>query len=157
MTAEECARLARAVGFDGIALDYLLTGWVAAKVADPDVRPEDAPNGLAWALLLWVRRAPANLKTFEDSIRQPVPLCERCSRKFAAPRCSTCLRAHQTVEILWAADFGGVAMWLADWIGRHANDRLTVEQRVTHAELELERYLPSPWLIVMRLVAMGKV
>jgi hypothetical protein len=99
----------------------------------------------------------ARLARFEDSIWQSVPLCERCSRKFAAPRCSTCLRAHQTVEILWEADFGAVAEWLADWIGRHANDRLTVEQRVTEAELELERLLPSPMLVVMRLVAMGKV
>jgi hypothetical protein len=157
MMEEECERLAKAVGFEGIPLDYLLTRWVAAKVEDPDVRPEDAPNGLAWALLLWVRRAPANLETFWQSIWQPTPLCERCERKFCAPRCSACLRIHRTVERLWAADFPLEAKWLADWIQRHANDQLAVEQGMTDGEVELELRLPSQMLIDMRLVYKGQV
>src|SRR5262249_52053852 len=146
MWEEECEQLAKDVGFDGIPLDYLLTRWVATKVEDPEVRPEDAPNGLAWALLLWVRRAEANYDTFWDSIWQPPPLCERCERKFCAPKCSTCLRTHQTVERLWAADFRWEAKWLADWIQRHANDQLSVTQPITRAELDLELRLPPPYL-----------
>jgi hypothetical protein len=157
MTAEECAQLARDVGFDGIPLDYLVTRWVATHVRDLTLRPEDAPNVLAWSLLLWVRRSPANLETFWDSIWRPAPLCERCGRKFAAPQCSPCLRVHRTVERLWLADFRQEALWLADWIQRHASDQLSVRQPMTDAEIELEVRLPPAYLVDMRLVAAGKV
>src|SRR5262245_42220636 len=42
--------------------------WVAENIANPRVRPHDAPSGLAWGLLQWVRLAPANQTTFWGSI-----------------------------------------------------------------------------------------
>jgi hypothetical protein len=42
--------------------------WVAEHIADPSVRPQDAPGGLAWGLLQWVRLTPANQTTFWSSI-----------------------------------------------------------------------------------------
>jgi hypothetical protein len=42
--------------------------WVAENLANANVRPQDAPNGLAWGLLQWVRLTPANQATFWGSI-----------------------------------------------------------------------------------------
>jgi hypothetical protein len=42
--------------------------WVAENIANPTARPGHAPSGLAWGLLTWVRRTPANEATFWSSI-----------------------------------------------------------------------------------------
>jgi hypothetical protein len=42
--------------------------WVAEHIADAGVRPPDAPSGLAWSLLQWVRLTPANQSTFWSSV-----------------------------------------------------------------------------------------
>jgi hypothetical protein len=42
--------------------------WVAQNLANAKVRPDEAPSGLAWGLLTWVRRTPANQATFWGSI-----------------------------------------------------------------------------------------
>jgi hypothetical protein len=42
--------------------------WVAQNLANPKVQAQDAPSGLAWGLLQWVRVTPANQNTFWSSI-----------------------------------------------------------------------------------------
>jgi hypothetical protein len=42
--------------------------WVSENIEKASVRRGDAPSGLAWGLLAWVRRTPANEATFWGSI-----------------------------------------------------------------------------------------
>ncbi len=48
--------------------NYEAAQWVAENLANSKVRPEDAPSGLAWGLLAWVRLSPANQSAFWGSI-----------------------------------------------------------------------------------------
>jgi hypothetical protein len=42
--------------------------WVAQNLANPNVRPEESPSGMAWGLLEWVRMSSANKTTFWTTI-----------------------------------------------------------------------------------------
>jgi hypothetical protein len=42
--------------------------WVAENLANPAVRPQDAPSGLAFGLLQWCRSSPAHTTTFWTSL-----------------------------------------------------------------------------------------
>jgi hypothetical protein len=48
--------------------NYQSAQWVAENLASPLARPQDAPSGLAWGLLLWVRRSAANERAFWNTI-----------------------------------------------------------------------------------------
>jgi hypothetical protein len=48
--------------------NYEAAQWVASQIANTQVRAQDAPSGLAWGLLQWVRFNPANQTTFWSSI-----------------------------------------------------------------------------------------
>lgn len=42
--------------------------WVAQNLCNTKLRPDEAPSGLAWGLLAWVRRSPGNEASFWGSI-----------------------------------------------------------------------------------------
>jgi hypothetical protein len=66
--------------------------WVASNIANQSVRLEDAPSGLAWGLLRWVRLTPANEDSFWRSIWTKLFSTEKAVKdlwdgKSACPTC----------------------------------------------------------------------
>jgi hypothetical protein len=56
------------VDFNREASNFESAQWVASNIANLGVRAQDAPSGLAWGLLQWVRLHPANQTAFWSSI-----------------------------------------------------------------------------------------
>jgi hypothetical protein len=54
--------------FSRVVPNHAAVEWVAQNLANDKTQLQDAPSGVAWALLVWVRIAPANQSTFWSSI-----------------------------------------------------------------------------------------
>jgi hypothetical protein len=54
--------------FNGEVPNNEAVQWVGENLVKSNVRPEDAPSGLAWGLLQWARSTPANKTTFWGSL-----------------------------------------------------------------------------------------
>lgn len=106
--------------------------WVAENIANAKVRPEDAPSGLAWGLLQWVRHTPANQATFWGSIWPKLlptgaALRQRQDRDEQGP-CPTCGREPEPVDEGTERCLG-----LIDKLLNEANEYAEVGTRVTDA------------------------